>query len=541
MKLFKSLLLASATGLVAVSGASAADLGAKKPSPVEYVRACYNPLWGTSGGFVIPGTQTCLRVFGQARFDMHYAQPFARANSLMGYRGGMTVGLDAITPSEYGNVRAFASIGAVYRSGNQNSGTNVRNGFAIGGTFPAGQNSPGQTEINYTGFIQFAGFTMGRTASFFRTVGQPSGEIIGSTFMSGPGNVNTIAYTANLGSGFLATVALEDPTTRRFGVASQTLFFAGTPLGLSPNLLAAGGFGATPSVFTGAALVASPGILGSATISSGFAAGGLVLPIAAGNFLQIGNRMPNVVASLRLDQAWGSAELAGMINEVGVNGNIPQINTVTGVAIPGVSISPSSKIGWAVNGALKINLPMLAAGSNFTLNGAYSQGNLSAVLSNWSGNSAQAFNIGGVAVVAADATISQFGGGLRLTEAWSVTAGLQHFWTPTVSSTLFGSYAQVDVKNNVGTIVDPLRDFTLWSVGLNTIWQPVRGLNIGLEGVYTQMNVQGRMYDVNKNVINGQLANALSATACNVVTLVGCRTKASDGQFQARLRVTRDF
>ncbi len=111
MKLFKSLLLASATGLVAVSGASAADLGAKKPSPVEYVRACYNPLWGTSGGFVIPGTQTCVRVFGQARFDYHFQQQFARGSAVVGFRGGAIVGLDAITPSEYGNVRAFAQVG----------------------------------------------------------------------------------------------------------------------------------------------------------------------------------------------------------------------------------------------------------------------------------------------------------------------------------------------------------------------------------------------------------------------------------------------
>ncbi|MGL4242313.1 MAG: porin [Beijerinckiaceae bacterium] len=533
MKLFKSLLLASATGLVAVSGASAADLGAKKPSPVEYVRACYNPLWGTSGGFIIPGTQTCLRVFGQARFDYGWVQQFSRSASASGWRGGMSVGLDAITPSEYGNVRAFAAIGAVYRSGNQFSGTNTRQGTAFAGNFPAATGSAGQTEINYTGFIQFAGFTMGRTASFFRTVGQPA-EIIGLTWMSGPGNVTTIAYTAQLGNGFLATIALEDPTIRRFGVASRSgvASIAGNafaaPVGaiVAPNSFAAAGFGVAPTVITGPLAASSP-ILNAAGYT-------------AGNVNQIGNRMPNVIASLRVDQAWGSAELSGMLNEVGVVGNL--LNEAGG------RFTPGSRFGFAVNGALKINLPMLAAGSNLTLNGVYSEGNLSAVLSNGGGNLFQGINVGGLAVVTPDATVSQFGlgGGLRLTKAWGVTAGLQHFWTPTVSSAIFGSYAQVDVANVPLTLADSLRDFRLLTLGVNTVWQPVRGLNIALEGAWVRMDIQGRAYDVNKNVANVAVGGpaallAPGATGCNIFTGVGCRVKGSDSQFQARLRVTRDF
>jgi Porin subfamily len=519
MKLFKSLLLASATGLVAVSGASAADLGAKKPTPVEYVRACYNPLWGTSGGFIIPGGQTCLRVFGQARFDIGYGQPFLRNNSLIGYRGGAMIGLDAITPSEYGNVRAFASIAVTYRSGQQNSGTQIRNGFAVAGSFPAGTGSAGQTEIMSTGFIQFAGFTMGRTASFFRTVGAPA-EIIGSTMLSSPQNVNTIAYTAQLGNGFLATIALEDPTTRRFGVTGQSLVALNGNFGV-PNTIPNGGFGATPGFFNGA---------------GGF---------TNANVLQIGNRMPTVVASLRVDQAWGSAELSGMVNEIGIVGNLPLFNAANS-APNGLFMSPNARYGWAVNGGLKINLPMLAAGSNLTLNAVYSQGNLSAVLSNPFGNSFAALNVGGIAVVAPDMTVNQFSGGTSLTTAWGVTAGLQHFWTPTLNSTLFGSYGSVNVGNTVFSAADTLRDFTVWSVGLNTVWQPVRGLNIALEGAYLRVGVQGSMIDVNKNVLQGQNgATAFSAgcnpNAVNTLPAATCRTKSSDGAFQARFRVTRDF
>jgi hypothetical protein len=512
MKLFKSLLLASATGLVAVSGASAADLGAKKPSPVEYVRACYNPLWGTSGGFVIPGTQTCLRVFGQARFDYAYAQPFQRNNSISGYRGGMTIGLDAITPSEYGNVRAFASLGAMYRSGNQVSGTNARNGVGFNGTFPALTNSGGQTELNYTGFIQFAGFTMGRTASFFGTVGAAP-EIIGAQFRPGVGNVTTVAYTANLGSGFLATIAIEDPTVRRHGVMSQSLAFANGTF-VAPNFV---------NLATGANTVnvLNPGLV-------------------AGPFLQIGNRMPNIVAALRLDQAWGSAELAGMVNEVGVNGNILQLSGVNGAAT-GLAFSPSTRYGFAIYGGLKVNLPMLAAGSNLTFNAVYSEGNLNAAGSNWTGNSNTFAGLGGVGATIADATINQVTGNMRLTKAWGVSAGLQHFWMPNLSSALFGSYGQVDVANTPVLVTDTLRDFTYWTIGLNTVWSPVRGLNIGVEGIYQNLNVQGSMIDLNKNVVLGPVANGFNIGACNITTGVNCRLKSQDGAFTGRLRITRDF
>jgi hypothetical protein len=505
MKLFKSLLLASATGLVAVSGASAADLGAKKPSPVEYVRACYNPLWGTSGGFIIPGTQTCLRVFGQARFDVHYTQPFVRTNHLMGYRGGMTIGLDAITPSEYGNVRAFAAIGAVYRSGNQNSGTNLRQGTAFAGTFPGSVNSAGQTEINFGGFIQFAGFTLGRTSSFFRTVGQPA-QIIGLSWFSDPGNVTTAAYTAQLGNGFLATIAIEDPTITRFGIAAGSTAAANGVL-IAPNVVAPFG--------------------------------------VAGSFItQTGNRMPNIVASLRVDQAWGSAEIAGMINEVGAVGNLALVNPANG-ALTGFVASPSTKYGFSVNAGLKINLPMIAAGDNFTLNGVYTQGNLSTVLSNGVGNLNAGLNVGGIAAIQANAVSNPFTGNLTLTKAWAVTAGFQHFWTPTLSSSIFGSYANIDVANNPVLVTDALRDFRLWTVGFNTIWQPVRGLNIGAEVGYQNASVKGRMFDVNKNAANlgnGVIAfPALAALGCNAVTGAGCRLKGSDGQLFTRLRITRDF
>src|SRR5438477_6547612 len=65
MKMVKSLLLGSAAGMIAMSGAQAADLPIKAKA-VEYVRIC--SLYG-AGFFYIPGTDTCIKLGGFLRAD----------------------------------------------------------------------------------------------------------------------------------------------------------------------------------------------------------------------------------------------------------------------------------------------------------------------------------------------------------------------------------------------------------------------------------------------------------------------------------------
>ena len=68
MKMVKSLILGSAAGLVAMSGAQAADLPVKAKA-VEYVRIC--SLYG-AGFFYIPGTDTCIKLAGYLRADITF-------------------------------------------------------------------------------------------------------------------------------------------------------------------------------------------------------------------------------------------------------------------------------------------------------------------------------------------------------------------------------------------------------------------------------------------------------------------------------------
>src|ERR1041384_6319052 len=65
MKMVKSAFLASAAGVVAMSGAQAADLPVKA-KPVQYVKVC--SLYG-AGFYYIPGTDICLKVGGYLRAE----------------------------------------------------------------------------------------------------------------------------------------------------------------------------------------------------------------------------------------------------------------------------------------------------------------------------------------------------------------------------------------------------------------------------------------------------------------------------------------
>jgi hypothetical protein len=475
MKLFKSLLLASATGLVAVSGASAADLGAKKPSPVEFVKACYNPLWGTSGGFTIPGTQTCLRVGGQARFDYQYNQTFGRNDNVSGFRGGGNIFLDAITPSEFGNVRAFIQYAQLYRTGNQRSGSGARFGQAIdtisgNAVGVGGFGSSGQTNFDgSSGFIQFAGFTFGRTSSFFNTLGRAP-EIIGNQVGNFIGNVNMAAYTAQLGNGFLATIAIEDPTTRRNGIATLN---ARNPL-LDP-----------------------------------LNANGNIASLTGNN---AGLRFPNLVAAIRLDQAWGSAEVSGILQENRAR-NFTQ-------GFPFNSQLADSKVGFAISGGLKINVPQLAAGDALYLGAVYADGITSSTFGNIFAGSLNATNVGGASIFAPDAVIlpgNQGGtGNVRNVRSYGFNVGFQHFWTPTFATTISGGYGEIDIPLSSRSV----GDVRFYGIGLLNAYTPVRGLTFSLDTIYINVDPRGRAVDVNKGAPF---------------------TKSQDGAFSARFRVTRDF
>ena len=119
MKMVKSLILGSAAGLIAMSGAQAADLPVKAKA-VEYVRIC--SLYG-AGFFYIPGTDTCIKLGGYLRVDTTFhggiydlrpgtgtLDSTTVSRNVYTSRSRMALTVDTRTATEYGVVRTFGQL-----------------------------------------------------------------------------------------------------------------------------------------------------------------------------------------------------------------------------------------------------------------------------------------------------------------------------------------------------------------------------------------------------------------------------------------------
>jgi len=503
MKMVKSLLLGSAAGLVAVAGAQAADLPVKA-KPVEYVKVC--SIYG-AGFFYIPGTDTCIKIGGWVRAEVdfnaggshtaYYSGGGGRNNRIdtadVQWRSRFVTSFDIRTQTEYGTLRAYTRAGFQWTTNEDGIGT-----YYVERTF-----------------IQFAGFTVGRSQSYFDFYANAMyyTGYIGGPSSTGAAGMNVFAYTATFGNGFTATLSLEDGTLRRSAVwdaGADALPVGANP---GPTFQAATGY-------TGRALGAI-GPIGINAVPATFQAGA----IGIGDYAAA--QVPDIVGSLRVDQAWGSAQIAGALHQVraGYYGN-----NFTGVTAPGAvvgpnqytGIAPNDKWGYAVMAGIVLNLPW-AKGDQFWVEGAYTVG--AASYTGWNQNGQYSnfmrFNGNSVAVawpldavfanVVGPTGVGLNGSGLELTTVWTIAASLQHYWTPALRTSVFGAYTATDYSGNASAIFcsspnSPFRtvagaapnfatgpiigcnpDFNVFGVGTRTIWNPVPNLDIGVEVVYTKI------------------------------------------------------
>ena len=542
MKLVKSLLLGSAAGLTVVAGAHAADLPIKKAAPVEYVRVC--SAYG-AGFFFIPGTDTCLRVSGRARFEAGYSQGYTRGGNngdLMGYRGLGRLNLDARTQTAYGTLRAFVRFELASRTGAYlNSGTQQR----IANAFPAvGVDTFGRAQqyVNVDkAFIQFAGLTAGRAASFYDFYAHDF-EIIGTSLGSDVASTNLLAYTATFGNGFSATLSVEDPIFRKtplFGTAT------------------AGNAASAFAVYTAATANLTPVI---ATNAAG-------VPVGEAFYdLRQTSRMPDFVGALRYDAAWGSAQLSAAVHELNA-GNAAAVLNFAGGGITGASAPRvNSEYGWAVQGGLKINMPFIAAGDALYLQGSYGEGaQLYTGYSSYIGSyTVSSGNTQGApfATFFADAAVNPLSGKMELSTSWTVVGSYLHYWAPEWRSAVIGSYGEMSFGktsrnllgglnfNGLGNPVNSpgaflysaaLRDTSQFVVGANLIWSPVKDLDIGVEGLYNRVDLKGGAV-IDQNKAPGASAAGINAAGLpiNAAGLVLPTAKSAD-TFNIRMRVQRDF
>ena len=132
-----------------------------------------------------------------------------------------------------------------------------------------------------------------------------------------------------------------------------------------------------------------------------------------------------------------------------------------------------------------------------------------------------------------DGTIDVAGTGIDLSQAWSISGGYQHFWSPKWRTGVYGQYmnfkqssATVDALCVAGGQAAGCQDFKGYQIGTRTQWNPVSNLDVGIDLMYTRANTaqNGRVISV---VSNGGAAS--TATAGDI------------GVWSAFFRVQRNF
>jgi hypothetical protein len=496
MKMVKSLLLGSAAGLVAVAGAQAADLPVKA-KPVQYVKIC--SLYGV-GFYYIPGTDMCIKIGGWVRAEYGWGQNgnFAwgwannninnRFTNNSDFRARGYITADARNQTEYGTVRGYIALGV---SENEHGGD-----VAASNNFSANR-----------AFIQWAGFTFGRAQSFFDFYSNPAtsywGAFPGSD--TGDGGWFLMGYTAQFGNGFSATIAAEAPRKTQIAIIGDFV---------TPGFVAGG---------------------------TGFGAGGA--QAGYGGF-----QAPDIVANLRVDQAWGSAQLSGALHQVNMSyyGNLTT-DTTTGHA--------DDKLGWALAAGIKLNAPMIGQGDYFQAMVTYTQGALRYAFQttqpNWAFVSGQSMSFGVVSDAVVGGTLGGVAGvtDLELTSAWVVNAAYEHFWNPRWRTSVYGGWAQVnygDTANNQlcwasgnGTIVAGLpvatagcdMNWQTWWVGTRTQWNVTKDFYMGLDVMYSRLE--------GASLVNGVATSAVTPSGLGVSTPT--LIDSNQDNFSVRFRVHRDF
>jgi len=282
---------------------------------------------------------------------------------------------------------------------------------------------------------------------------------------------------------------------------------------------------------------------------------------AGANYLDRLATAANLVGNIRLDQSWGFASVAGMIgnnsvrSDYGYNPNMLANTTMTtsGIgatalgftnsyastftATPGNALTPGGIYGtqspgqatfgaWAVGATISFKLPMIAAGDQIWFNANYGHGMLGATqgaggLNNLS-TAATRRLIGGI--LRSDQNLMVTGGNgsaadpytMGTVDSWNVAAAFTHYWAPKWRSNFTAGYIQVNPPTSTATNTDVAGNKvslpqwgkgSVWEVGGNIVYSPAANFDIGLELQYSSM----------KNTIqntNGAICTTNAGSVC---------------------------
>ena len=425
MTFMKSALLGSASAILAIASANAADLPSRKSAPVEYVKVCN--AYG-SGFFFIPGTETCLRIGGRVRADYLYNS----AKTIYGPAAGTTFGLSALGVPVVSEATDGQNTWGTRARGQLNVDARTRTAFGTVQTAfqlrmdrttgvydkSAAASATGTNPTLALAFIRFAGFTAGLARDNF--VFMNTNLYHDAHFGAVPNNAKQLAYTATFGGGMSATIALQD--------RADSFRFPGT----------SGTGGATALTGT----------------------------------YEVYKSVPQINANFRVDQAWGSAQLSGAYSTASVANALDTVDL--------------SKSAYAIGAGLKINLPMLAKGDSLSITAAYANGmtDYTSFYSYASDNR----NVGGyvtgktsyVYTATQIENVKSWNVAAVFEHFWAPQYRSNFFAS-------YASLKAPNIaKNAAWNGRDKFGDMKQFDIGTQFAWLPVTGFEIGAEVVYTR-------------------------------------------------------
>ena len=399
----------------------------------------------------------------------------AKASSnMMGWEARGRVDLDARTPSAYGTVQAVTSIRLA-----RTTGTLDQTGPAL--------SSSGAGATLEAAYVRFAGFTFGAAKdnfSFMPSIFYGAGHW--SSFANG---AKQLAYTAVLGGGFSATLAIQD--------AADTT---------------AGGSNALYTVTNGA-----PNAYADNT-AFGLAFTGPAAPYSYNNVPQINGRID-------FDQSWGTISAVGALGKA--------------IADSADGTTTKNKNVWALGAGVKLNVPQLAAGDALYLNGGYADG-MTEYTTNWTSfkSSDTKRNVGGYVTNHQSWMQGTIDGvnTIQTFKSWNVAGIFTHYWTPQWRNSFVGTYGKIDAPTLsqaqvYGQSNAAFGNATVWNVGTQLAFLPTKDFEIGVDVLYARV-----AQDIRR--LNYATAVPAASTTAYTGTTV---TRESAGNWTGRLRVERTF
>jgi opacity protein-like surface antigen len=196
----KSLLLGSAAAFAVVSGAQAADaVVAAEPEPMEYVKVC--DAYGT-GWFYIPGTETCLKIGGQLRYEKRILK-VGNKSEVYDQHSRIKLDVEAKNDSEWGTVYSWTRIqGDQQNNGSSISGSSPTDALKFYYVFGIGGLEMSNFDSQWAKFFGYGGFT-------------DDGGYYDSDW-NFPDSRQYISYTADFGS-IKAYISLDNDADEYYG------------------------------------------------------------------------------------------------------------------------------------------------------------------------------------------------------------------------------------------------------------------------------------------------------------------------------------